>query len=67
MRLLDGVYIRSRGGRLFDVKGLVRDTVVLRQLLIDLCFADDMALLAHSERTLQELVDRLAKAWPLAW
>jgi hypothetical protein len=58
----EAVYIKFRNsGRLFNNRGLQR-AKALRAMVLDLCFADDMAVYAHSERALQGFATRLATA-----
>jgi len=55
----EGVYIRTRpDGKLFNIARLHAKTKTLLELL----FADDAALLSHTEAGLQRLVDKLSHA-----
>ena len=50
----DGVYVRYRlGGSLFNLRRLQAHTKTHERLIRDLLFADDAALVAHTERALQ--------------
>ncbi|KAK2573141.1 RNA-directed DNA polymerase from mobile element jockey [Acropora cervicornis] len=61
--LYEGVYIRFRtDGSVFNLRRLLSRTKTLEQLILDLLFADDCALLAHTEEALQTVVNRFAKA-----
>ena len=55
-----GIFIRFRkDGRLFNVKDLDAKTKALKLLITELLYADDCALLAHSEECLQGSLMRL--------
>ena len=59
----DGIYIRSRADAdLFNLAHLRAKRKVTSVLLRDMLFADDAALVSHSEQGLQCLVNHLAKA-----
>ena len=61
--LHEGVYIRFRtDGSVFNLRRLLSHTKTLEQLILDLLFADDCALLAHTEEALQTVVNRFANA-----
>ena len=58
-----GVSIRYRmDGRFYDLRRLRAKTKTCEALITDLLYADDCALVAHSEGALQELADRLSAA-----
>ena len=58
-----GIYIRYRlDGSLFDLRRLSARTKTLEKLILEALFADDCALIAHSETHLQVIVDRFADA-----
>ena len=64
--LHEGVYIRFRtDGSVLNLRRLLSRTKTLEQLILDLLFADDCALLAHTEEALQTVVNRFAKAFGL--
>ena len=61
--LLDGIYIRFRtDGSLFNLRRLLARTKTIGDLTTELLFADDYALLAHTEEALQHTVNRFSDA-----
>ena len=61
--LPDGIYIRFRtDGSLFNLQRLLARTKTIEELITELPFADDYALLAHTEETLQHIVNRFSDA-----
>ena len=61
--LPDGIYIRFQtNGSLFNLRRLLGRTKVIEKLITELLFADDCALLAHTEEALQHIVDRFSDA-----
>ena len=61
--VLDGIYIRLRSdGSLFNLRRLLAHTKTVEQLITELLFADDCALLAHTEAALQHLVNHFSDA-----
>ena len=59
----DGVFIHTRSdGNLFNLSRLKARTKVRKVLIRELLFADDAALVSHSESGLQRLVDALSSA-----
>ena len=61
--LTDGIYIRFRtDGSVFNLRRLLARTKTLECLILELLFADDCALLAHTEEVLQRVVNRFAEA-----
>ena len=61
--ILDGVYIRFRSdGSLFNLRQLLSHPKTMEQLIMEPLFADDCALLAHTEVALQRLVDHFSEA-----
>ncbi|KAK2562750.1 hypothetical protein P5673_014468 [Acropora cervicornis] len=49
-------------GSLFNLRRLLSHTKTMEQLIMELLFADDCALLAHTEVALQNLVDHFSEA-----
>ena len=64
LRDLDrGIYIRYRlDGSLFDLRRLNAKTKTVEKLVAEALFADDCALMAHTEADLQLIVTRFAEA-----
>ena len=61
--LPDGIYIRFRTeGSLFNLRRLLARTNTIEELITELLFADDCALLAHIQEALQHIVDRFCDA-----
>ena len=61
--LPDGIYIRFRtDGSLFNLRRLLTLTKTNEELITELLFADDCALLAHTEEALQHIVKRISEA-----
>ena len=61
--LKTGIYIRYRlDESLFDLRRLRAQTKTIKRLILEALFADDGALLAHSEADLQAAVNKLAEA-----
>ncbi|GFO35998.1 endonuclease-reverse transcriptase [Plakobranchus ocellatus] len=59
----DGIYIRYRlDGSLFNLRRLQAHTKTNERLIRDLLFADDAALVAHTEQALQSLISCFADA-----
>ncbi|KAL2077949.1 hypothetical protein ACEWY4_025634 [Coilia grayii] len=59
----DGVYIRyCHDGSLFNLRQLQARTKTMEQMIRELLFADDAALVAHTERTLQHITSCFAEA-----
>ena len=59
----DGVYVRYRlDGSLFNLRRLQAHTKTNERLIRDLLFADDAALVAHTEQALQRLTSCFADA-----
>ena len=56
---MEGIYIRTRDGKLYSLSRLRAKTKVLIALIRDLLFADDAAIVVHSEEQLQKLMDKL--------
>ena len=61
--LTEGIYIRFRtDGNVFNLRRLLAHTKTQEVLIQELLFADDCAVLAHSENEPQTLVDRFSAA-----
>jgi len=61
--LEDGVYIRFRtDGSVFNLRRLLSLTKTHERLVVDLLFADDCALIAHTQEALQLIVNRFSEA-----
>jgi transcription termination factor 2 len=61
--LTEGIYIRFRtDGSVFNLRRLLARTKTIEELILELLFADDCALLAHTEEALQTVVNRFADA-----
>ena len=59
--LPDGIYIRFRtDGSLFNLRRLLARTKTIEELMTGLLFADDCALLAHTEDALQHIFNRFS-------
>ena len=61
--LPDRICIRFRtDGSLFNLRRLLAHTKTIEKLITELLFADDCALLVHTEEALQHLVNRFSSA-----
>ena len=61
--LPDGIYIRFRtDGSLFHLRRLLAGTKTIEELITELLFADDCALLAYTEEASQHIVNRFSDA-----
>ena len=61
--LPDGIYIRVRtDSSLFNLRRLLKRTKTIEELITELLFADDYALLAHTGEVLQHIVNRFTDA-----
>ena len=59
--LPDGIYIRFRtDGSLFNLPRFLARTKTIEELVTELLFADDYALLAYMEEALQHIVNRFS-------
>ena len=59
----DGIYLHTRhDGKLFNLKWLQAKTKVTCVLIREMLFADDAALVSHTQEGLQCLMDRFLKA-----
>jgi hypothetical protein len=62
----DGVYLKYRmDGSLFDLRRLNAKTKTTERTILEALFADDCALMAHTESALQHTVDKFAEAFRL--
>ena len=61
--LPNGIYIRFRtDGSLFNLRRHLARTKTIEELITELLFADNCALLAHTEEALQHIVNRFSAA-----
>ena len=61
--LPDGIYIRFRtDSSLFNLRRLLARTKTIEELITELLFADDCALLAHTDEASQHIVNRFPDA-----
>ena len=61
--LSDGIYIRFRtDGSLFNHRRLLARTKTIEELMTELLFADDCALLSNTEEALQHIVNHFSDA-----
>lgn len=59
----EGIYLRTRSdGRLFNLARLRARTKIREVLIRDMLFADDAAVLTHTQQELQSLMDRFSQA-----
>jgi len=59
----DGVFLKYRlDGSLFDLRRLNAKTKTIKRIILEALFADDCALMAHTESALQRIVDKFAEA-----
>ena len=64
----EGILLNTRtGGKLFNAARLRAKTKVRRVLIRDLLFADDSALVAHTEEDLQRLIDCFSDSCDAFW
>ena len=60
--LVDGVFIRFRTDRsIFNLCRLLAHTKTIEVLIVEFLFADDCALLSHTQEALQYIVNRFAE------
>ena len=60
--LPDGIYIRFRtDGSFFNLRRFLARTKTIEELINELLFADDCALLAHMEEASQHIVNRFSE------
>ncbi|XP_029766781.1 uncharacterized protein LOC112117806 [Terrapene carolina triunguis] len=58
-----GIYLKYRhDGSLFDLRRLNAKTKTVQKLLLEALFADDCALMGHTENDLQHIVNKFAEA-----
>ena len=61
--LPNGIYIRFRTeSSLFNIRRILARTKTIEELITEQLFADDCALLVHTEETLQHIVNRFSDA-----
>ena len=63
MNCREGVFLHTRSdGKLFNIARLRAKTKVTKVLIHEMLFADDAAVVSHTEEGLQQLVSRLSHA-----
>ena len=63
MNCREGVFLHTRSdGKLFNIARLCAKTKVTKVLIREMLFADDAAVVSHTEEGLQQLVSRLSHA-----
>ena len=61
--LEQGVYLRYRHyGSLFDLRRLIAKTNTVKKTVLEALFANDCALMAHTESDLQIIINKFAEA-----
>ena len=59
----EGIHLHTRSdGKMFNLARLKAKTKIQKKLIRDMLFADDAAIVAHSQEDLQKLMDRFADA-----
>ena len=59
----EGIHLHTRSdGKMFNLTRLKAKTKIQKKLIRDMLFADDAAIVAHSQEDLQKLMDRFADA-----
>ena len=60
----EGIFLHTRStGKLFNLAQIKAKTKIWKVLIREMLFADDAAVISHTEDILQELIDHFSSAW----